>query len=36
VSSSLVRDIARMGGDFDQFVTPAIAARTREKLGTGS
>lgn len=32
VSSSLVRDIARMGGSFDQFVTPGIAARTREKL----
>lgn len=34
VSSSLVRDIARFGGDFDQFVTPVIAARTRAKLGT--
>ncbi|SDS00394.1 pantetheine-phosphate adenylyltransferase [Microlunatus soli] len=34
VSSSLVRDIARFGGDFDQFVTPAIAARTRAKLAT--
>ena len=32
VSSSLVRDIARFGGDFDQFVTPQIAARTRDKL----
>jgi pantetheine-phosphate adenylyltransferase len=32
ISSSLVRDIARMGGSFDQFVTPAIAARTREKV----
>jgi pantetheine-phosphate adenylyltransferase len=32
VSSSLVRDIARFGGDFDQFVTPRIAARTREKV----
>lgn len=36
VSSSLVRDIARMGGSFDQFVTPAIANRTREKLDPGS
>jgi pantetheine-phosphate adenylyltransferase len=35
VSSSLVRDIARMGGSFDQFVTPGIAARTRAKLGSG-
>lgn len=34
VSSSLVRDIARMGGDFDQFVTPEIAARTRAKVTT--
>jgi len=32
ISSSLVRDIARMGGSFEQFVTPGIAARTREKL----
>ncbi|QDP98731.1 pantetheine-phosphate adenylyltransferase [Microlunatus elymi] len=32
VSSSLVRDIARFGGEFDQFVTPEIAARTRQKL----
>lgn len=36
VSSSLVRDIARMGGSFDQFVTPEIAARTRQKLEPGS
>lgn len=36
VSSSLVRDIARAGGSFDQFVTPEIAARTREKLDPGS
>ncbi|MBO0812985.1 MAG: pantetheine-phosphate adenylyltransferase [Microlunatus sp.] len=36
VSSSLVRDVARMGGDFDQFVTPGIAARTRQKLGSGA
>lgn len=34
VSSSLVRDIARMGGDFDQFVTPEIAARTKAKVTT--
>lgn len=34
VSSSLVRDIARFGGDFDRFVTPEVARRTREKLGT--
>jgi pantetheine-phosphate adenylyltransferase len=34
VSSSLVRDIARMGGDFEQFVTPAIAASTRSKIAT--
>lgn len=36
VSSSLVRDIVRMGGGFDQFVTPEIAARTRERLAAGS
>jgi pantetheine-phosphate adenylyltransferase len=36
VSSSLVRDIARMGGSFDQFVTPGIADRTRRKLAAGS
>ncbi|QGN32062.1 pantetheine-phosphate adenylyltransferase [Microlunatus sp. Gsoil 973] len=36
VSSSLVRDIARMGGSFEQFVTPGIAARTRVKLDAGS
>lgn len=34
VSSSLVRDIARMGGEFEQFVTPEIAARTRAKVTT--
>ncbi len=34
VSSSLVRDIARFGGDFDQFVTPRVAQRTRAKLRT--
>lgn len=32
VSSSLVRDIARLGGEFDQFVTPRVAERTRAKL----
>lgn len=32
VSSSLVRDIARLGGDFDRFVTPLVADRTRAKL----
>ena len=35
VSSSLVRDIARMGGDFDHFVTPQVAARTRAKVAEG-
>ncbi|HEY9292383.1 MAG TPA: pantetheine-phosphate adenylyltransferase [Microlunatus sp.] len=34
ISSSLVRDIARFGGEFDQFVTPQIAARTRDKLAS--
>lgn len=34
VSSSLVRDIARLDGDFDRFVTSEVAARTRAKLGT--
>jgi pantetheine-phosphate adenylyltransferase len=32
VSSSLVRDIARMGGDFSQFVGPEVAARMRQKV----
>jgi pantetheine-phosphate adenylyltransferase len=32
VSSSLVRDIARLGGDFDRFVTPDVAQRTRDKI----
>lgn len=36
VSSSLVRDIARMGGSFEAFVTPQIAARTRDKLDRSS
>lgn len=36
VSSSLVRDIARFGGDFDRFVTPAVARRTRAKLGAAT
>lgn len=32
VSSSLVRDIARFGGDIDAFLTPQVAARTRAKV----
>jgi pantetheine-phosphate adenylyltransferase len=36
VSSSLVRDIARLGGPFEQFVTPDIAKRTQQKTHPAS
>ncbi|MDX9874574.1 MAG: pantetheine-phosphate adenylyltransferase [Spongiibacteraceae bacterium] len=32
VSSTLVREIAAMGGDFDQFVPPVVAAALRERF----
>ena len=33
ISSSLVREVAKLGGDVDQFVSPAVAAAIMEKLG---
>ncbi|MDO8961043.1 MAG: pantetheine-phosphate adenylyltransferase [Methylophilus sp.] len=33
VSSSLVREVARLGGDVDQFVSPAVEAAIKHKLG---
>lgn len=35
VSSSLVKEIAGHGGDFDRYVTPAVATAMRAKLGAG-
>lgn len=32
LSSSLVREVARLGGDVSRFVSPAVAERVREKL----
>lgn len=32
VSSTLVKEIAKMGGDISHFVVPAVAERMREKL----
>ena len=36
ISSSLVRDIARWGGDLAQFVPPAVAAALRRQYGTNT
>ncbi len=33
LSSSLVRDVASLGGDVSRFVSPPVLARLREKLG---
>ncbi len=33
VSSSLVREVANLGGDVNQFVSPAVEAAIKEKLG---
>lgn len=33
ISSRLVKEIARLGGDIDQFVPPNVAIALREKLG---
>ncbi len=33
LSSSLVREVARFGGDVDGLVPPVVAERLREKLG---
>ena len=35
LSSSLVREVARFGGDVSSFVHPAVAARLKAKAGTG-
>lgn len=35
VSSSFVREIARLGGPFEQLVSPAVAHRVKEKLSSG-
>jgi pantetheine-phosphate adenylyltransferase len=33
ISSSLVREVASLGGDVSTFVSPAVLARIHEKLG---
>lgn len=33
LSSTMVREIARLGGDIDKFVSPAVAAALRAKAG---
>lgn len=33
VSSSFIKEICAMGGDIDQFVTPNVAKRLKDKLG---
>ncbi|MCA9494741.1 MAG: pantetheine-phosphate adenylyltransferase [Myxococcales bacterium] len=35
VSSSLVREIARYGGDFERYVPPLLQAEVRERAGGG-
>jgi len=35
ISSSLVREVATLGGDISSFVSPSVLARIQEKLGTG-
>lgn len=35
LSSSVVREVAQLGGDYAQFVPPAVAAVLAEKLGRG-
>ena len=35
ISSSLVREVATLGGDVSPFVSPAVLGRIREKLGLG-
>jgi pantetheine-phosphate adenylyltransferase len=34
ISSSLVREVAALGGDVSAFVSPAVLAQIREKLGS--
>jgi pantetheine-phosphate adenylyltransferase len=33
VSSSLVREVAKLGGDVNQFVSPTVEAAIKDKLG---
>ena len=33
ISSSLVKEVASLGGDVDELVPPAVGRRLREKLG---
>jgi pantetheine-phosphate adenylyltransferase len=33
ISSSLIREVAGLGGDIDEFVPPPVAAALRQKLG---
>ncbi|HET9949057.1 MAG TPA: pantetheine-phosphate adenylyltransferase [Longimicrobiales bacterium] len=35
ISSSLVREVARLGGDVSSFVSPAVMARLRHRLAAG-
>lgn len=34
ISASMVREIARFGGDVDKFVSPSVAARLKQKKST--
>jgi pantetheine-phosphate adenylyltransferase len=34
ISASMVREIARLGGDVSQFVSPLVAGEFAAKLGT--
>jgi pantetheine-phosphate adenylyltransferase len=36
IASNLVKEIARLGGSIDKFVTPAVAADVRKHLNGGS
>jgi pantetheine-phosphate adenylyltransferase len=36
ISASLVREIARYGGDVSSLVHPAVAAALRQRLGDGA
>lgn len=36
VSSSLIREVASLGGDVDELLPPMVAARTRERVSGGA
>lgn len=36
IASKLVKEIARLGGDVSQFVTPAVESALQKRLGTGA